>query len=484
MHADLSLLFRLPFARFILYYLLMAVGGTAAPASSAATSGFAIDKPRLFVLTDISNEPDDEQSLVRLLVYSNEFQIEGLVATTSVWLRDRVRPELIRRQIGAYGEVRENLLKHAPGFPPAEVLLAVVSEGRPEFGLLGVGPGKSSPGSRALIAAVDRPDPRPLWISVWGGVNCLAQALWDVQDTRTTAELEAFVAKLRVYTISDQDDSGAWIRRTFPGVFYIVSPSTVDGVEYYTATWTGISGDRHFRNGPGVFFDLVDNPWLTEHVRQGHGPLGALYPMTAYIMEGDTPSYLNLIGNGLGSDTSPDWGGWGGRYVLRQSYGETRPIWTNSRDSVRLPDGREETSAQATIWRWREAFQHDFAARMDWCVMEPAHANHNPRVVLNGVPGREPVHLDASPGDIIRLSARGSTDPDGHALSFRWFHYPEAGRLRGARPPIPIADSGALEASFIVPEVRSPETLHIILEVVDDGLPALFAYRRILVHVR
>jgi hypothetical protein len=247
MHADLSLLFRLPFARFILYYLLMAVGGTAAPASSAATSGFAIDKPRLFVLTDISNEPDDEQSLVRLLVYSNEFQIEGLVATTSVWLRDRVRPELIRRQIGAYGEVRENLLKHAPGFPPAEVLLAVVSEGRPEFGLLGVGPGKSSPGSRALIAAVDRPDPRPLWISVWGGVNCLAQALWDVQDTRTTAELEAFVAKLRVYTISDQDDSGAWIRRTFPGVFYIVSPSTVDGVEYIPRPGrgfpaTGISG--------------------------------------------------------------------------------------------------------------------------------------------------------------------------------------------------------------------------------------------------
>jgi hypothetical protein len=75
-------------------------------------------------------------------------------------------------------------------------------------------------------------------------------------------------------------------------------------------------------------------------------------------------------------------------------------------------------------------------------------------------------------------------DPDGHALSFRWFHYPEAGRVRGARPPIPIADSGAFEASFIVPEVRGRETLHIILEVVDDGLPALFAYRRLLVNVR
>src|SRR5690349_1059874 len=38
-------------------------------------------KPRVFVLTDIGNEPDDQMSLVRLLVYSNEFELEGLVAT-------------------------------------------------------------------------------------------------------------------------------------------------------------------------------------------------------------------------------------------------------------------------------------------------------------------------------------------------------------------------------------------------------------------
>jgi len=59
-------------------------------------------KERVFVLTDISNEPDDEQSLVRFLAYANEYEIEGIVATTSTWLRDKTREDLIRRQIDAY----------------------------------------------------------------------------------------------------------------------------------------------------------------------------------------------------------------------------------------------------------------------------------------------------------------------------------------------------------------------------------------------
>ena len=45
------------------------------------------EKPRLVILSDLSNEPDDEESLVRLLVYSDPFDIEGLIATTSTWLR-------------------------------------------------------------------------------------------------------------------------------------------------------------------------------------------------------------------------------------------------------------------------------------------------------------------------------------------------------------------------------------------------------------
>jgi hypothetical protein len=440
----------------------------------------AAEKPRLLVLTDISNEPDDEESLVRLLVYSNEFDLEAIVATTSVWLRNRTRADLIRRGIEAYAQVRPNLLLHAPGFPEAQALLAAVKTGSAEFGMAGVGEGKSTEGSRHIIEVVDRPDPRPVWVAVWGGPNTLAQALWDVKYTRSAEELRRFVSKLRVYTISDQDNSGRWLRITFPDLFYIVSPSSVDEKEYYLSTWSGISGDRQYSNGPMVDFELVDNPWLVRNIIEGHGPLGALYPKLAYIMEGDTPSFLNLIGNGLAGHLDPTWGGWGGRYELRQSYAETRPIYTNSRDTVMI-DGRPHTSNQATVWRWRSAYQHDFAARMDWCVMPRNQANHNPLAVVNGAPGKDPVNMEAKAGETIRLSAEGSTDPDGNALSYRWLHYPEAGT---ARSKIDLADSAGPRTSFTVPRLEKPGTVHVILEVRDNGDPPLSAYRRIIVNVK
>ncbi|MGQ9918644.1 MAG: nucleoside hydrolase-like domain-containing protein [Bryobacteraceae bacterium] len=445
-----------------------------------AASLMAADKPRLIVLTDISNEPDDEQSLVRLLVYSNEFDLEGLIATTSVWLRDKIRPDIIRETIGAYAKVQPSLLKHAPGFPPAERLLGLVKSGSAEFGMRGVGFGKSTEGSNWIIEVVDRPDPRPVWVAVWGGANTLAQALWDVKYTRSAEELARFVARLRVYTISDQDDAGRWLRITFPDLFYIVSPSSVDGREYYLATWTGISGDRHYRNGPMEDFELVDNPWLEENIIRGHGPLGARYPKLAYIMEGDTPSFLNLIRNGLGGDVEPSYGGWGGRYELRRSYAETRPIWTNSRDTVRTRDGREHTSNPATIWRWRRAFQHDFAARMDWCVQPFDKANHNPVAVLNGDKTKNVLSVQAVAGRPVTFSAAGSSDPDGHALSFRWWIYPEAGTFRGKAA---LSKAEGPETVLSWEPGAKPGTVHVILEITDNGSPPLTSYRRAVVSI-
>jgi hypothetical protein len=436
----------------------------------------AAEKPRVIVLTDISNEPDDEESLVRFLVYANEYDVEGLIATTSVWLRDRTRVDLLLAGADAYAQVQPNLSLHAPGFPSAGALRAVIRDGSHEFGMAGVGEGKSTPGSKHIVEVVDRPDPRPVWISIWGGANTLAQALWDVKYSRSPEELARFVAKLRVYTISDQDNAGRWMRITFPDLFYVVSPSSVDNREYYLATWTGISGDRRYRNGPMIDFELVDNPWLERNIIQGHGPLGARYPKLAYIMEGDTPSFLGLIGNGLASAESPAYGGWGGRYELRQSYGETRPIWTDSRDTVAARDGRSYTSNQATIWRWREAYQHDFAARMDWCVQPRAKANHNPPAVLNGQTGKGVVQIEAKPGETVEFSSKGTSDPDGHAVSERWFVYPEAGTYPG-----PVEFSGA---RLVAPKVNQPVTIHVILEVKDQGEPALYAYRRAIVTVR
>jgi hypothetical protein len=444
----------------------------------------ALDKPRVIVLTDITNEPDDEESMVRFLVYSNEFDVEGLIATTSVWLRDKVRPGNIRERIEAYGKVRNNLLKHASGYPTKKHLLSVTKSGLPEFGMDGVGPGKSSEGSRHIIEVVDRADERPVWISVWGGANCLAQALWDVRDERNAEQLAAFVSKLRVYTISDQDNSGRWMRLTFPNLFYIVTPSQVGHHEYYKATWTGISGDRHYRNGPFHKFELVDNPWLEENIINNHGPLGALYPRLEYIMEGDTPSFLGLISSGLGSRKSPSYGGWGGRYVFCQTYAENQPIWTNARgcmDTVVAENGVEYTSAQATIWRWREAFQHDFAARMDWCVAETFDAaNHNPVAAFANDKSEAIVNFTVKPGETVKLSAAGTSDPDDDNISYNWFVYPEAGDYNGG---IKIENSNTPKASFIAPETKKTVSIHFILEVTDDGNPSLYSYRRIIVTV-
>ena len=449
----------------------------------------AAEKPRVFVLTDIENEPDDAMSLVRFLVYSNQWDVEGLVATTSVHQKNKTAAWRIREIVDAYAQVRDNLELHEKGFPTADALRAVIVEGRPDYGMHAVGKGMDSAGSELLIAAADRKDPRPLWVPVWGGPNVLAQALWKVRATRSSRQLSAFVAKLRVYTISDQDDSGPWIRRNFPGLFYIASPGFHGGGAYHQATWSGISGDRFHGRFAGADFAIVDNPWLDEHIR-GKGPLGAQYPQVKFLMEGDTPSFLGLIGNGLNAPEHPDWGGWGGRYELYTprmrkwlAEPETRPLWTDAEDEVMGVDGLWHTSNKATIWRWRQAYQNDFAARMDWTVKPHAEANHPPSPAL-----RHSDMLSAKPGERIDLSARGSTDPDADTLSYEWFFYPEAGTFTVATgrsgAPVTIERSREPEASFVVPtNYFTTGTMHFILAVTDGGTPALTRYRRVIVSV-
>lgn len=307
---------------FCLFALVLSLA--AAPIPPGHIDNFT-GHPRVIVISDIGNEPDDQMSLVRLLLYSNQIDIEGLIATTSTWQRTAVHPETMRALIRAYGQVRPNLLLHASGWPSAEDLDSKVFTGQTAYGMAPVTAGRISEGGQALIRAVDRDDQRPLWISVWGGANTLAEALLRVRSTRPAEAVEKFVAKLRVYSISDQDDAGPWIRREFPDLFYVVQPSTPTGGEYYYATWTGISGDTYYRNGSGADFTTVTNDWLQAHIRS-QGPLGKVYPRFAFIMEGDTPSYLNLLDNGLNGFRRPDWGGWGGRYVYRQPYGETHPF--------------------------------------------------------------------------------------------------------------------------------------------------------------
>lgn len=451
------------------------------------------EKPRVFVLTDIENEPDDAMSLVRFLTYANQFDIEGLVATTSVHQQKHVAPQRIRRIVEAYGKVRDNLERHEPGFPTGGQLLACVTEGLPVYGMQGVGEGRDSPGSELLIRALDRDDPRPLWVPVWGGPSVLAQALWKMRATRPPAALAAAVAKLRVYAISDQDDSGPWLRREFSALFYICSPGSNDGGAYHHATWSGISGDYFHGRFAGADFLLVTNEWLDRNVRH-KGPLGAEYPRWEYLMEGDTPSFLNLIANGLSDPEHPDWGGWGGRYELYTPKPEkwhlspeTRPLWTDAEDEVFGTDGRWHTDNHATIWRWRSACQNDFAARMDWTTKPYAGANHPPVPRLG-----HPARLTAKPGQRVDLSADGTTDPDGDAVSYEWFYYNEAGTfpLSSARSgqPLEINNDDQPRAWFIVPTSRvmapGTGTMHLILAVTDHGAPRLTRYQRVIVTVQ
>jgi len=464
-------------------------------------------KPRVFVISDIGNEPDDQMSLVRFLVYSNEFDVQGLIATTSTWQKTATHPETMHALIHAYGEVRPNLLLHAKGWPTAEDLDKLVASGQPAYGMAATGPGKSSDGSKLIIHAVDaanqQSDPRPIWITVWGGANTLAQALMDAKATHSPEEMKSFVARLRVYSISDQDDAGPWIRREFPDLFYIVQPSAPNSGEYAYATWTGISGDKYYRNGAGADFSVVTNEWLETNIRS-KGPLGKAYPKWMFIMEGDTPSYLSLIDNGLNSYRRPDWGGWGGRYLYRQPYGETHPIWTQggdeflrvtSSDTVTGIDGVEHVSDQATIWRWRRAFQNDFAARMDWTIRDFAHANHNPIVTIDGNEGTAPIYIDAEVGKPISLDAAKSHDPDGQPLHFQWFHYAEAGltgsnyaaiSIAGAdTPKATITPTAACRDAWIPGMIpcKGDGIAHIILAVTDEGSPQLTSYRRVILTV-
>jgi len=443
-------------------------------------------KYRVVVLTDIEADPDDAQSMVRFLTYANEWDIEGLIATTSIHQKTRVAPESIKKILSAYQKVQPNLLKHQKGYPSYEMLVSKVKKGLAVYGMEGVGENKNSEGSDWVVQLLKKNDNRPVWFCVWGGPNVLAQALWQIQHTMDEADARKLYQKIRIYTISDQDDSGPWIRKNFPGIFYIVSP----GYNYVNATWLGMSFPF-----PGANTEVVSNEWLAKNIQQGHGVLGATYPDVAYGMEGDTPAFLNLINNGLNNAEHPEYGGWGGRYQYylpefhdsntgmfkRDNWPkdepETRAIWTNAEDSVTEVDKKEYKSAQTTIWRWRQAVQNDFAARMDWCTKSYNECNHPPVAAIATADS-----FAVKSGELFHLNADGSYDPDGDSMSFLWFQYKEAGDYAGVVSFRPYA-ANLYNLPVTAPVVETKQTIHFILQLTDKGAPPLTRYKRVKVTV-
>lgn len=414
-------------------------------------------RTRLVVLTDISSlqtgvgEPDDTQSLVRLLHYANDLEIEGLIATYTKHT-DGCNPDMIEHVVRCYGEVRDNLARHDSRYPRAQALLDGVRGGHRDWHE--VGPGKDSPGSEWIVAVLERPDPRPVWFTIWGGPHELAQALWRLEQQHSPADFAALLGKGRVYAIGDQDRTGPWIRATYPDLFYLTGRQIYRGI---------------YKDGDP---SLVTWEWVEENIH-GHGPLGAAYPnyrggdpwgRVSGIKEGDTPSFLYLLPTGLSDPEQPTWGCWGGRFA------GTGPQLEDAQDRY-----AGQHSERATVNRWRPDFQADFQARLDWGLQPPDAANHAPIAALASDP--RPV---VRPGAVVPLSAAGSVDPDGDALSYRWWLYPDPGTYAGE---VVIEGADWAEATLIAPAVDAPVVLHLILTVTDHGTPPLRSYRRVVITV-
>jgi hypothetical protein len=414
------------------------------------------EKPRIVVMTDIGGDPDDMQSMVRFLLYSCDFDVEGLCTGFGHGHYKKTRPDLIRNIIDAYGKVLPNLRKHRPDYPSRERLMSLIKDGHngdPHK----VGEGMNSEASDWIIKVLEKDDPRPVWFSIWGGPRELAQAIWKMQRTGSAQDLAVLKRKIRVHSIADQDRTAGWVKQNHPDVFWIFSRTLFRGI------WK--EGDQ----------SIVSPEWLERHVRTGHGPLGQAYPSKAAgkdgVKEGDTPSFFYVLPDGLSDPEYPEWGNWGGRFRRSGRGNEYVPTedWSRTRPDMLY-----------TIHRWRQAYQNAFEARMDWCVKPYEKCNHKPMAVCNGNRTAKVLEIDVNPGQEVKLNAAGSSDPDGDKLSDKWWVYKEAGSY-WADAPINVSNPG--RAVLIVPEKASGRTIHVILEVIDTGKPPLVAYRRVILKV-
>jgi hypothetical protein len=417
------------------------------------------DRLRLIIETDAGGDPDDEQSLVRFLLYADQWDVEGIIANRPN-ARDgenlnprRTGLEIVRAQLDAYGQVYDHLKLHDPRYPTREQLWRVTVGGYDDV----------EDGVNLLIRSIDRDDPRPVWFLNWGtdhgsAKSCLGRALDKVLKERGPQGYAAFKRKIRLSS-DDQFGDHTWkIDPPFEFWAYPFLPD-MDGGRWYHrfSRLTKTAGGFDLKR------DLLEN----------HGPLAALYPTNTDRpqKEGDTMTFLRLIPNGLNEPERPEWGSWAGRFAPRENANGRRYYWPNVRDTL---DGK--TNRDNTLIRWAAHIQNDFRARLDWCVKDHAHANHPPQVKLTGDRDRT-----AKPGETIDLDASASTDPDGNALGFQWIVYPEVSGYRGAVPV--FSNAIAARTRITLPADAAGQSLHLIVMVTDNGSPPLTRYGRSIVTV-
>jgi hypothetical protein len=434
-------------------------------------------KPRMIVLTDISppnHEPDDMESMIRLLVHTDLFEIEGLVATTG-WSYSQATAkslDLIHKVIDAYEKDLPNLLKRSGQtdflsdesrqeigyWPSPDYLRSRVMMGSKTRGQSHIGKSNDSPGSKLIIQIAGENDDRPIWIQAWGGGNTLAQAIWRVREEHTEDDLKAFLHKIRMYTITDQDrsykrgtpfdiSSHQWMRREFEKDLFFI---------WDECAWK-------FQNGTGK------SNWdeYATHI-QKHGNLGKMYPKYRYGVEGDTPAFLYIMPVGLNNPEIPGQGSWGGYFGWAKGPDNETYAYTNHQNPAKDDCYRLER-------HFYEATFNNFAARMDWA--KDGAGNRNPVVVVNGSEGMDIITLAPQQGMLVTLDASESHDPDGDDLMFNWWVISGPGTYT---QDIKISNSNSSRATVDVPENSAGKTFHVICEVTDNGTHNLTSYRRII----
>ena len=457
-----------------------------------ATDPIELDKNYQYVDEDIhpndpeTGDPDDLQSLVRFLLYANEFRIEGIIASseriddgeTRIWLN---RDYTVQRVIDKYDEVDENLRLHDPAYPTADFLRSKVRKGFscPEGSSL-PGPGKDTPGSDLIIEVVDASS-EVLWFLDWVGQPQqfeLSQALWKVRQQRTPAQAAEFLSKIRaIYTVVSREGPGGWLRDQFPTLF-LVGPGYIINKTINSSNPFGGMGRYSMK---GADTSIWNTAWADQHVRTGHGALGRLLPTHTNhqrpgLQDYDSRTFFQLLHQGLGDAADPAMGNWGGRYERVTGTNHWAPAQDDHPGS-----GNPSQRVFYTVGRYQHAMQAEFQARMDWCVKDYAGANHNPQAVLNGDASTKIMRLTVAPGTTVNLSAAGSSDPDGDSLRYTWWQYGEADSFEGS---VHIRNSKSQDASFAAPRVDSEKSIHVVLEVSDNGRPSLTSYRRMVVTVR
>lgn len=479
-------------------------------------AGFS-QKPRTIVTTD--GEIDDVDSFIRMLLYANEFKLEGLVYSSSMWhykgdgkgTKFTSEMDMTKKMYGAktdlrwpgvswmqdlinaYEKVYPNLTKHATGYPTANQLRSLIKVGNIDFEgeMEQVTEGSEFIKNKLLDATTE-----PIYLQVWGGTNTIARALKSIEEQyKNTSNWNKIYQKVCkkaiIYAILDQDATyRKYISVNWKDVKVLYNSNQFWCFAY--AWQKAVPESQHY---------LLEGKFMSDNIINNHGPLTKMYYSYGdgqkqvgddehihgdlskikagqwgsfgqydFISEGDSPAYFHLINVGLDNLNNPEYGGWGGRLVQSAQNPKRWEDGENTADYNPYTQKMDKTYGQT---RWIEALQNDFAARADWCIKDYKNANHAPIVKLNHAS-----KLSAKPNTIIKIGGT-ATDPDGDKLTYRWWQYDEVDTYSGK---VSLNNPNQKDASFTMPsDIKNGETIHLILEVSDTHDIKLTRYQRVIV---